>query len=121
MPKFWIIIPWFFTILILYSCHKEKFNSERWKAYGDKDGPDGSERLAMAEDLLESHKLLRINKKQLLELLATPENDYDSTSTWYTLTKNYDMIDPVSGKYLTIYFDKDSLARKASIIAWYKH
>ena len=119
MRRIQIITIFLLSILFLFSCHKKKFNSEYWTEYGAADGPSGSERLDMAEDLVKSRRLIGLNTKQMLKLLGPPLND--STSTWYRLQENYDIIDPVSGSYLQINFNKDSIIKKASIIKWHKH
>lgn len=112
---FFLLIPLFFM-----SCSKRKFDSNQWKkAYGVEDGPGDKEKEEMAEDLVASRKLIGLDRKQMIDLLGEPAND--PTSTWYTLEENYDMIDPVSGSYLHIYFNKDSIITKAAIINWHKH
>ena len=96
----------------------EKFDQEKWKQYSEVDGPD---RDLMAEDLLKNHKLIGLSHKQMLQLLGSPANYTDTTKTYYVLTEEYDMIDPVSGKNLIITFNKDSLISRAEIEEWHKH
>ena len=99
---------------------KKKFNSTLWKeSYDVNRGFGDSELKAMAEDLVISHKLIGLTYKQMLDSLGEPEND--PTSTRYTLEENYDTIDPVSGSYLQIDFNKNSIITKTAIIKWHKH
>lgn len=121
MFKVTIYFVYFLFIVILISCNKIKFNSNRWQQYMGVDGPDGSEREAMAEDLLQNYKLVGLTNKQMLQLLGPPENYTDTTKTYYTLSEKYDMIDPVSGKDLIIKFNKDSIINSAEIKEWHKH
>jgi hypothetical protein len=121
MFKVSIGIVCFLFVVTLFSCHKVKFNSTRWQQYLETDGPDGSEREAMAEDLLQNYKLVGLTNKQMLQLLGPPANQTDTTKTYYTLSEKYDLIDPVSGKDLIIKFNKDSIITSAEIKEWHKH
>ncbi len=116
----------FFGILLLslsvsfVGCHKKEFNSEEWKdSYDANRGFGAPELKSMAEDLVASRKLIGLTHKQMLDLLGPPEND--PSSTWYTLEENYDTIDPVSGNFLQIDFNKDSIITKAYVREWHKH
>ena len=57
----------------------------------------------------------------MLQLLGDPANFKDTTQTFYILSEEYDMIDPVSGKDLIIKFNKDSVIIHAEIKEWNKH
>lgn len=114
--------PFIFLLLMLVfaSCSKKKFNSAEWKdSYEVNRGFVAPELKAMAEDIVANHKLIGLTHKQMLDSPGEPEND--PTPSWYTVEENYDMIDPVSGSYLRIDFNKDSIIVKAVVIKWHKH
>jgi hypothetical protein len=123
MPKNLIIsILCLLSFTLVLGCNDitrhEKFDSEKWKQYESVDGP---ERGSMAEDLLKTKKLVGLSHKQMLALLGEPSNYTDTTKTYYELSEEYDMIDPVSGKDLLITFNKDSVITNAEIKEWHKH
>lgn len=114
--NFIIAISFFsITLICCNGIEREKFNKERWLEYSEVDGPD---RDLMAEDLLRTHKLMKLSNRQLFQLLGQPAND--TTSTHYMLKIKYDMIDPVYSKYLVINFNKDSIITSAKIEEWHK-
>src|ERR1700678_310692 len=98
MLKKALFIITFFTLFALFGCG-EKFDKTKWAEYDELDGPD---RDLMAEDLLKTHKLIGLTNKQMLQLLGPPANFTDTPKRYYVLKEEYDMIDPVSGKYLVI-------------------
>jgi hypothetical protein len=115
MLKFPFVIAGFCLILIITSC-TEKFDKNKWGGYSEVDGPD---RDLMAGNLLKTHQLIGLTNKQMHQLLGPPAND--TTSTWYELKEEWDMIDPVYSKYLIIKFNKDSVIIGAEIKEWHKH
>jgi hypothetical protein len=104
-------------LIALFGCG-EKFDKTKWAEYDEVDGPD---RDLMAEDLLKTHKLIGLTNKQMLKLLGPPANFTDTAKRYYVLKEEYDMIDPVSGKYLVIQFNRDSVITIAKIEEWHKH
>jgi hypothetical protein len=117
--KFSFIAVIFCSLNSLCSCKEnEKFDKRIWSQYNSVDGPD---RDLMAEDLIETHKLLGLDKKQMLDLLGDPANYTDTTKAYYELSEKYDSIDPVSGKNLILTFNADSIIVTAKIEEWHKH
>jgi len=107
----------FFVQVALYGC-TEKFDKNKWSEY---DYLGGSDRSSMADDLIQRRLLIGLSNKQMLKLLGPSEKD--NAETQYTLEENYEFlgIDPVSGKYLIIKFNKDSIITSAEIKEWHKH
>ena len=119
-PSF--IITFVVLCTFLISCNnitkRERFNQQTWNEYQGFDGPD---RDGMAEDLINTHRLIGLSNKEMLQLLGSPANYADTTKTYYELSQEFDSIDPISGKNLVITFNKDSIIVDAKIEDWRKH
>ena len=120
--RFPLVITLIVLCPLINSCNdisrSEKFDRTKWTDLGDL---GGSDKVLMAEDLIKTKKLIGLTNKQMLQLLGQPAND--TTETWYGLEEEGEWLspDPVSGKNLTIHFNKDSVIVKAEIQEWHKH
>jgi outer membrane protein assembly factor BamE (lipoprotein component of BamABCDE complex) len=94
-----------------------KFDSAKWK---QPNALENGDRNAMADDLVNSGKLVGLTRPQMLILLGTPAPIVDTKDAYYILSTNYDTVDAVSGRDLIITFSKDSVITSAKIKVWHK-
>ncbi len=94
-----------------------KFNKSQWDSIGDLHSYPNRE--GMLEDLIEHHKIKGLAYHQLIDSLGQPENYGDTKdSIYYDIVVNYGYLDPKSGKYLAIGFNKDSIATGFKVVEW---
>ena len=94
-----------------------KFNKSQWDSIGDLHSHPNRE--DMLEDLIEHHKIKGLTYHQLIDSLGQPENYGDTKdSIYYDIVVNYGYLDPKSGKYLAIGFNKDSIATGFKVVEW---
>lgn len=67
-------------IIILTSCHRATFNSEKWK---DWDGKESYVRWDMADDLRDNYSLIGQTREQIENLLGQPDNTENSSADEY--------------------------------------
>ena len=73
----------------------------------------------MLTDLIKHHQIKGLTRKQLVDSLGEGENYEDSKdSLYYDIIVNYGYLDPKSGKYLVIGFDRDSIANYFKVVEW---
>ena len=84
--------------------------------------PDLSRRFNMAKELTNNRRLLGKKRGEIIELLGPPNgwSETDSSSAYYTLREDYDVIDPKSGDDLVIIFDSLSQVNECTIKHWEK-
>ncbi|MFI5136911.1 MAG: hypothetical protein ACHQIM_03730 [Sphingobacteriales bacterium] len=109
-----------FTILI--GCNNItqsgiKFNKSQWDSIGDIQSHPNRE--IMLEDLIEHHKIKGLTYHELIDSLGEPENyGHTKDSIYYDIVVNYGYLDPKSGKYLAVGFNKDSIATGFKVVEW---
>jgi len=110
------------TFIILFGCnniiHSDvKFNKSQWNSIDDLNSHPNRE--SMLEDLIEHHKIKGLAYHQLIDSLGEPENYGDTKdSIYYDIVVNYGYLDPKSGEYLAIGFNKDSIATGFRVVEW---
>jgi hypothetical protein len=94
-----------------------KFNKGEWGSIGDLHSHPYRE--DMIADLIEHHQIKGLIYHQLIDSLGQPENYGDTKdSIYYDIIINYGYLDPKSGKYLAIGFNKDSMATGFKVVEW---
>ena len=95
-----------------------KFNKAQWDSTGDLNSHPNRE--SMLEDLIKHHKINGLNYHQLIDSLGEPANYGDTKdSIYYEIIVNYGYLDPKSGTYLAIGFNKDSIATGFKVVKWH--
>jgi uncharacterized membrane protein len=107
-------------LLFIVACNSiginEKFDKSKWTAKDDMDYPM---RDAILNDLVTNHQLKGLTYKQLIDSLGEPANYGDNKdSIYYDVVVNYGYLDPKSGKYLAIGFNKDSITTGFKVVEW---
>lgn len=93
------------------------FNKAQWDSVNDFNSHPNREN--MLEDLIKHHKIKGLTYRQLIDSLGQPENYGDiKDSIRYDIVVNYGYLDPKSGKYLAIGFNKDSIVTGFKVVAW---
>lgn len=110
------------SLVVLTGCNDAghnavRFNKAQWDSIGDlRSHPN---RADMLEDLIKHHKIKGLTYHQIVDSLGQPENYGDTKdSIRYDIIVEYGYLDPKSGKYLSIGFDKDSMATGFNIVEW---
>lgn len=112
-----LIVPLIFVGCNIIPDNNVKFNKSQWDSIGDLNSHPGREN--MLKDLVEHHKIKGLTHHQLLDSLGQPENFGDTKdSIFYEIVVNYGYLDPKSGKYLSIGFNKDSIATGFKVVEW---
>jgi hypothetical protein len=94
-----------------------KFDKTQWNEVGDLQSHTNRE--DMLNDLIEHHKIKGLTYHQLIDSLGQPANYEDTTdSIYYDIVVNYGYLDPKSGKYLAIGFNKDSIVTGFKVVEW---
>ena len=94
-----------------------KFDKVKWDSVGDLESYPYRER--MLKDLIAHHQIKGLTHKQVLDSLGQPENYQDiGDSIRYDIVVNFGYLDPKSGKYLAIGFNKDSIATGFKVVEW---
>jgi outer membrane protein assembly factor BamE (lipoprotein component of BamABCDE complex) len=107
------------VLLFAFGCQPSvKFDSAKWK---QDNGVENPERNLMADDLVNSHKLIGMSREQMLTLLGKPSPIVDTKDTYYKLSEKYEGIDLVLQSNLIITFGKDSVINKAIVKVWHKY
>lgn len=116
----------FISLLILVGCNDstihnaiipKKFNKQQWDSVGDINSHP--EREAMLADLIKHHQIKGLTYHQIIDSLGQPENYGDKKdSIYYDIVVNYGYLDPKSGEYLSIGFNKDSVATGFKVVQW---
>lgn len=107
---------------ILVACNKTtynkiKFNKAQWDSVGDLESYPYREEMLV--DLIEHHKIKGLTYHQLIDSLGEAENYSDAKdSLRYDIVVNFGYLDPKSGKYLSIGFNKDSIVTGFSVVKW---
>ena len=105
---------------LLHGCNditNIKFDKAKWDSVGDLESYPYREH--MLNDLIAHHQIKGLNYKQLIDSLGQPENYQDiGDSIRYDIVVNYGYLDPKSGKYLAIGFNKDSIATRFKVVEW---
>lgn len=115
------VIALIFSVLFI-ECNNitrnhRKFNKTQWDSIGDLRSYPYRE--DMLEDLVKHHQIKGLTHHQLIDSLGQPENYGDTKdSIYYDIVVNYGYLDPKSGKYLAIGFNKDSIATGFKIVEW---
>lgn len=110
------------SLIVLIGCNNityngVKFNKSQWDSIGDIHSHPNREN--MLEDLIEHHKIKGLTYQQLIDSLGQPENYGDTKdSIYYDIVVNYGYLDPKSGKYLAVGFNKDSIATGFKVVEW---
>jgi hypothetical protein len=110
------------SLIVLIGCNnitynRVKFNKSQWDSIGDLHSHPN--RKNMLEDLIDHHKIKGLTYHQLIDSLGQPENYGDTKdSIYYDIVVNYGYLDPKSGKYLAIGFNKDSIATGFKVVEW---
>lgn len=94
-----------------------KFNKAQWDSVGDFNSfPD---REGMLNDLIKHHQIKGLSHRQIIDSLGTPANYTNpGDSIYYDIVINYGYLDPKSGTYLAIGFNKDSVATGFNVVHW---
>jgi len=73
----------------------------------------------MLNDLITHHQIKGLNYKQLIDSLGQPDNYQEiGDSIRYDIEVNYGYLDPKSGRYLAIGFNKDSISTGFKVVEW---
>ena len=110
------------SLIVLIGCNnitynRVKFNKSQWNSIGDLHSHPNREN--MLEDLIDHHKIKGLTYHQLIDSLGQPENYGDTKDCiYYDIVVNYGYLDPKSGKYLAIGFNKDSIATGFKVVEW---
>ncbi|MDB5136422.1 MAG: hypothetical protein JWP37_3025 [Mucilaginibacter sp.] len=110
------------SLIVLIGCNNityngVKFNKSQWSSIDDLHSHPKREN--MLEDLIEHHKIKGLTYHQIIDSLGQPENYGDTKdSIYYNIVVNYGYLDPKSGKYLAIGFNKDSIATGFKVVEW---
>ncbi|MFB9843486.1 hypothetical protein [Mucilaginibacter ginsenosidivorans] len=73
----------------------------------------------MLIDLIKHHQIKGLAYKQVIDSLGEPENYQDKgDSIIYDIVVDYGYLDPKSGTYLAIGFNKDSIATGYKVMKW---
>lgn len=108
---------------LLICCHgpeskNVKFNKAQWDSVGDL--MSFPLRETMLNDLITHHQIKGLTYKQLIDSLGRPANYSDSgDSIRYDIVVNYGSLDPKSGIYLAMGFNKDSVATGFKVVHWH--
>ena len=110
------------SLIVIIGCNNitynsVKFNRSQWDSTGDlRSHPNRED---MLEDLIKHHKIKGLTYHQLIDSLGQPGNYGDTKdSIYYDIIVNYGYLDPKSGKYLAIGFNKDSIATGFRVVEW---
>jgi hypothetical protein len=120
--SFTIVVISLTSLILLVACNnaalnKMKFNKIQWDSVGDLESYPYRE--GMLSDLIKHHKIKGLTYRQLIDSLGEPENYGDlKDSVRYDITVNFGYLDPKSGKYLSIGFNKDSIMTGYKIVEW---
>lgn len=94
-----------------------KFDKAKWSTAGDLELYPYREQ--MLNDLVTHHQIKGLTYKQLIDSLGQPQNYQDLVdSIRYDIVVNFGYLDPKSGKYLAIGFNKDSIATGFKVVEW---
>ncbi|TWJ02377.1 hypothetical protein JN11_01349 [Mucilaginibacter frigoritolerans] len=109
------------ALLLTVACNSivknEKFDKSKWTAKDDWDYP---ERDAVLNDLISHHQLKGLTYQQLIDSLGEPANyGNKDDSVYYDIITNYGYLDPKSGKYLVLPFNKDSVVTGFKVVEWH--
>jgi hypothetical protein len=110
------------VFLLLICCNgadvnKVKFDKVKWDSVGDL--MSFPLRQDMLNDLVTHHQIKGLTYKQLIDSLGEPANYGESgDSIRYDIMVNYGYLDPKSGTYLAIGFNKDSVATGFKVVHW---
>ena len=102
-------------VLTLVSC-KQAFDKRKWI---DGDPVDYSNRDKMVDDLLERYKIVGMQYRTVVDLLGKPSYS-DRLQFSYTISEEYNGIDPVYAKDLKISLNRDSIVTKVAITECHK-
>jgi len=94
-----------------------KFDRGKWDSLGDLRSYPYREQ--MLNDLIAHHQIKGLTYNQVMDSLGQTDN-YDDIgdSLRYDIVVNYGYLDPKSGKYLIIGFNKDSIATSFKVVEW---
>jgi hypothetical protein len=94
-----------------------KFDKVKWDSVGDLHSYRYRE--AILNDLIAHHQIKGLTYKQIIDSLGQPEN-YGAMgdSIRYDIVVDYGYLDPKSGRYLAIGFNKDSIATGFKVVEW---
>jgi hypothetical protein len=113
------IIACIAIIALTIACTERKFEKIGWTSKTDPNFPP-SEREAMLNDLLTSHKLVGLKYTDVIALLGVPD-EVDSSLMSYEIEIDYGSdIDPIYTKDLYLFITRDSLIRSYEIKEWKK-
>ena len=95
-----------------------KYDKVKWDSVGDLRSYPYRER--MLKDLTTHHQLRGLTYKQLIDSLGQPDNYYQDLddSIRYDIVVDYGYLDPKSGTYLAIGFNKDTMATGFKVVKW---
>jgi len=99
------------------SNNEMKFDKVKWDSVGDlRSYPS---RQDMFKDLITHHQIKGLTYNQIIDSLGEPENYQDKgDSLVYDIVVNYGYLDPKSGTYLAIGFNKDSITTGFRVVQW---
>ena len=109
-------------VLLLVACQSAfnsniKFNKRQWDSVGDLESYPY--RKDMLSDLITNHQIKDLTYHQVIDSLGSPGNYSDKKdSIIYNITTEYGYLDPKSGEYLAIGFNKDSIATGFKVVDW---
>ncbi len=110
-------------LLPCLACHSNttvdnvKFDKAKWDSVGDL--MSFPLREAMLNDLITHHQIKGLTYRRLIDWLGEPANYTDmDDSIRYDIVVNYGYLDPKSGTYLAIGFNKDSIATGFKVVHW---
>ena len=106
------------TSIVFAGCSSnQKFNKAQWDSSADFDSHPNREN--MLNDLIQHHKIKGLTCRQLIDSLGAPTNYQNSKdSIYYDIVTNYGYLDPKSGTYLAIAFNKDSIITGFKVVYW---
>jgi hypothetical protein len=94
-----------------------KFDKAKWDSLGDL--RSYSYREQMWNDLIAHHQIKGLTYKQVIDSLGQTENYQDiGDSLRYDIVADFGDLDPKSGKYLIIGFNKDSTVTGFKVVEW---
>ncbi|HTK21590.1 MAG TPA: hypothetical protein VL442_18855 [Mucilaginibacter sp.] len=110
----------FYTLLVccnVADINNRKFEKAKWDSVEDLRSYPYRE--DMLKDLITHHKIKGLTRKQLIDSIGEPENyENPGDSIYYDIVVNYGYLDPKSGTYLAIGFNKDSIATGFKVVEW---
>lgn len=122
LKPFPVIVTVLMSSILILGCNNIinndiKFNKTKWESVGDLESYPYRE--DMLSDLIQHHKIKGLTYRQLIDSLGEPENYGDlKDSVRYDIIVNYGYLDPKSGKYLAIGFNKDSITTGFKVVEW---